>query len=83
MTKKEFLRCLWHKLVILLKHCDWTCGQELLHQDCKEWLIIYTEELGEVREKGGFQKNFYMLKRTYQISEALSLSRLCFPLAKH
>ena len=42
MTKKEFLRCLWCKMVVLLKHEDGTPGQEeLLPQAREGWLIIY------------------------------------------
>ena len=42
MTKKEFLRRLWCKTVVLLKHGDRTCGQEeLLPPACEGWLIIY------------------------------------------
>ena len=42
MTKKEFFRRLWCKMVVLLKHTDRTHGQEeLLPWACKEWLIIY------------------------------------------
>ena len=42
MTKKEFLRHLWSKMVVLLKHGDKIHGQEeMLPQACEEWLIIY------------------------------------------
>ena len=42
MTKKEFLRHLWCKMVVLLKHRDRTHGQEeLLPRACEGWLIIY------------------------------------------
>lgn len=27
MTKEEFLRCLWCRMVVLLKRADRTCGQ--------------------------------------------------------
>ena len=41
-TKKEFLRRLWCKMVVLLKHGDNTSGQEeLLPLACEGWLIIY------------------------------------------
>jgi len=74
MTKKEFLRRLWGKMVVLLKHGDRNHAQkELLHRGCEGWLIIYLG-VGGGKEKGGFQKNFHMLKRTYKIVEALPLS---------
>ena len=42
ITKKEFLKYLWCKMVLLLKHGDRTHGQEeRLPQACEEWLIIY------------------------------------------
>ena len=42
MTKKEFLRRLWCKMVVLLKHGDRIHGQEeLLPWACEGWLIIY------------------------------------------
>ena len=41
-TKKEFLRCLWCILMVLLKHRDRTHGlKELLPGGCERWLIIY------------------------------------------
>ena len=41
-TKKEFLKHLWCKMVVLLKPGDRTPGQEeLLSQACEGWLIIY------------------------------------------
>ena len=61
------------KMVVLLKHRDRTCGQEELHWGCEEWLIIYLG-VGRGKEKGNFQKNFHMLKRTCKILEALPLS---------
>jgi len=58
----------------LLKHWDRTCGQkELLYHGCEGWLIIYYG-VGGGKAKGGFQKNFDMLKRTYKILEGLPLS---------
>ena len=57
MAKKEFLRCLWCKKVILLKHGDRTRGQKELHWGCEEWLVIYYG-VREVKAKGGFQKDF-------------------------
>ena len=43
MTKKEFLRRLWCKMVVLLKHRDRTHGQEesCFPRACEGWLIIY------------------------------------------
>ena len=41
-ARKEFLRCLWWKIVVLLKPRDRTRGQEeLLPQAHEGWLIIY------------------------------------------
>ena len=41
MTKKEFLRHLWCKMVVLLTHRDRTHGQEeLLPRACEGWLIV-------------------------------------------
>ena len=73
MTKKEFSRHLWCKMVVLVKLGDRTHGQEeLLHQGCEGWLVIYPRT-GEGKEKGDF-KRIFMLRRTYKILEALSLS---------
>ena len=42
MTKKEFLRHLWCKMVVLLKAGDRTRGQgELLSQACDGRLMMY------------------------------------------
>ena len=42
IAEKEFLRCLWCKMVVVLKHRGRTRGQkDLLPWDCEEWLIIY------------------------------------------
>ena len=41
-NEKEFLRCLWCKKVVLLKHGDRPCGQKELHWDQEEWPIIYS-----------------------------------------
>ena len=41
MAKKEFLRHLWCKKVVLLKHGDRTRGQKELHWGHEEWPIIY------------------------------------------
>ena len=57
MAKKEFLRLLSCKMVVLLKHGDRTHGQKELHWCSEEQLIIHLE-LREVRKKGGFQKTF-------------------------
>lgn len=49
------------KKVILFKHGDRTCWRkEPLPWGCEEWLMI-TWELGEVRKKGGVQKDFHLL----------------------
>ena len=49
-TKKEFLRHLWFKMVVLLKPKARTCGQEeRLPWACEGWLIIY---LGAGRDLG-------------------------------
>ena len=64
MTKKEFLRHLWCKTVVLLKQGDRTCGQkELLPRGCEGWLIIILG-VGGGKVNGDFQKNFHKLKRT-------------------
>ena len=41
MAKKEFLRYLWCKKVILLKHRDRTHGQKELYWGHEEWPITY------------------------------------------
>ena len=41
MAKKEFLRRLWCKKVVFLKHGDRTCGQKELHWGLEECPIIY------------------------------------------
>jgi len=41
MAKKEFLRHLCCKKVVLLKHRDRTHGQKELHWGHEEWPIIY------------------------------------------
>ena len=41
MTKKEFLRCLQCKKVVLLEHGYRTFGQKELHGGHEEWLIMY------------------------------------------
>ena len=43
MAKKEFLRCLWCKKVVLLKYRNKTHGQKVLHCGHEEWLIIYLQ----------------------------------------
>ena len=40
-VKKKFLRCLWCKKVVLLKHGDGTCEQKELHWGHEEWPIIF------------------------------------------
>ena len=40
MAKKEFLRHLWCKKVVLLKHGDRTGGQKEVHWGREEWPII-------------------------------------------
>ena len=51
MTNKEFLRRLWYKMVVLLKHGNGTHGQEeLLPRACEGWLIRHLG-VGEVRER--------------------------------
>ena len=73
MTKKEFLRHLWCKMV-LLKHGDRIPGQEeWFPRACEEWPIIYPG-VGGSKQRGRFQKDFHMLRRTYKILEALPLS---------
>ena len=58
MTKKEFLRHLWCKIVVLLKHGDRTHGQEgLLPWGYEGWLIIYLGVDGG-KEKAGFNRIF-------------------------
>ena len=74
MAKKEFLRHLWYKKVILLKHGDRPCGQKkLLYWGCEGRLNIYLGE-GEIKTKGSVQKDFHMLKKTLKMLEAWLLS---------
>ena len=62
MAKKEFLRCLRCKKVVLLKHGDRTVGRKLCW-GCEEWLIIYLQigrglgiaQVSKVFWKQGFQ----------------------------
>ena len=42
-VKKESLRCLRYKTVVLLKHRHRTRGQKEQHWVCEEWLIIYLQ----------------------------------------
>lgn len=57
-TKKEFSRCLWCRMVVLLKHWDRTHGhKELLYWVCEGWLSIYWRA-GRSKEKGGFRRVF-------------------------
>ena len=53
-AKKEFLRRLWRKKVILLKHGDCTGVVKSV------WL--YTMELGEVKTKGRPPKGIFICK---------------------
>ena len=81
MARKGFLRCLWYKRVVLLKHRDRIHGQkELL-----PWGCVTDYILGEVNTKGGVQKDLEMLMKTLRILESLAIVklRLFFPLAKH
>ena len=83
MAKKDFLRCLWFKNVVLLKHGDGTHGQEELHWGCEETLIIY---LGVGRGKGKkFPNPFGFATEDSQDPGGLAIVqlRLFFPLAKH
>ena len=82
MAEKEFLRCLWYKMVVLLKHGDRTHGQEELFGDCEERLITYLG-VGGGRVEGNFYKDFHMLKTTHRILKAIVKLRLFFLLAKH
>ena len=43
MAKKEFLRRLWWKKVVLKKHRDRICGQKELHWGHEEWPIICSQ----------------------------------------
>ena len=62
------------KKMILLKHGNRTPGQKELSWGCEEWLVLYYG-VGEVKSKGGLQKDFDMLQMTPKIPEALLLSR--------
>ena len=51
MVNKEFLRCLWHKKMILLKHGDRILGRKSCNGVVRsDWL--YSMELGQVKAKG-------------------------------
>ena len=70
---QEFLRHLWCKTVVLLKHRDRMGGQkELLPQDTEGRLIIYLG-VGGGMKKWKFPNDFCMVERTYKILEALPL----------
>ena len=74
MARKEFLRHLWCKKVILLYS---TGTGPVGKKSClgavkSHW--SYTKELEEVRTQGGLQRDFDMLMRTPKIPEALLLS---------
>ena len=56
-----------------IKARDRASGQKELHWAYEEQLITYLK-LGEVREKGSFQKNFHMVKRIFKIPEGLPMS---------
>lgn len=57
-----------------IKAPDRTHGHEMLPpRRCEEWLIIYLG-VGVGKEKGDFQKDFPMVKRTQKVLEALPLS---------
>ena len=72
-AEKEFLRPLWCKTVVLLKHRDRIRAQKERHQCCGG--TDTPLEGGGGKEREGFQKNFPMLKKTYKIQETLPLSR--------
>lgn len=70
MPKKEFLKHLWcKKKVILLKPGDMTRGQEELPLDLRRH-SLYTMELGELKSRERFQKDFHVLKKVPGILEA-------------
>ena len=89
MAKKEFLRHLWCKKVILLKHW-WESGggggvgvgnygqKELLHQAYERWLIMYLRVEG--KEKRGFSKELSHGKEDQQRYWRLCHSQGCFSL---
>ena len=52
-VKKEFLRSLQYKEVVLLKHKDRTHGQKELYWDCEEQLIISLIDIIDKRGGGG------------------------------
>ena len=68
MTKKEFLRQLWCKMVVLLKHGDRTCGQEEL----LPWAWLYTWELGEEGRKR-FSRQLSYTKEDLQDTGGLAI----------
>ena len=71
-VEKEFLRPLWCKTVVLLKHGERIRAQKEWHQ-C--WGGADTPlKGGGGKEREGFQKNFPMLRKTYKILETLPLS---------
>ena len=68
-ARKEFLRLLQHKKVILLKYGD----RPMVIKSCtgvvkSDWL--YTMELGEIKSRGSFQKDFHMPKQIPRMWEA-------------
>lgn len=62
-AKKEFSKTSLVQKVILLKHGDRIRGQKELPQTLqRDWL--YAWELGEVKSRGSFQRDFHVLKKT-------------------
>ena len=71
-TKKEFLRRLWCEMVVYESTGTGPVGRKSCCPSCEGWLIIYYG-VGGGKEKGRFQKDFHMLKKTHRIPEALPL----------
>ena len=78
MTKKEFLRCLWCKMVVLLKHGDRTRGQE---EPCKGWLIIYPGVRRGMRIVGSFLEEHHTNPIVEGWGRRVQNVSLCFVLA--
>ena len=55
--------------VVLLKHGNGPWSERAVLGGCEEQLL-YTLELGGVKTKGSFQKDFHMLKKTPRTLEA-------------
>ena len=68
-TKKEFSKTSLGKKGILLKHGDGTQGLEELRWGCEEWLVL-PYGVGEVKSKGGLQRDFDVLTRSPKLPEA-------------